>query len=535
MFIFFLFLGELEEADFINEYLNKVGECKLEELVKKPHRLDTELVNIEEQTQDMVVTNYKSFIETADCSKEMFNNFNTIEQKLDRLLVNLPKFQGECSEFSECTNQVANLRKLNSLTLTKNAQLLEVLELPQLLNSFINDGLYEDALELASYIRKLCTKFSDIPIFQSILKDVDTAWLLMLHHLLSELKMDLNLSKCLQIVSYLRRMEMFTELELKLKFLQSRGHWLSQCTKQVPKNDVDSYLSKIVEVTRVNLFNVITQYQAIFYEESSAQPSSLLKKNINENMIFFTWINEQIADFLILLEDNIKLASPIESILDQCMYFGLSFSKVGCDFRPLLVPLFTKQIFQNFQDSILKTVHTFEKNMEGFTLINKRTPNIPWKKKEGQDDPLQPPDSLLEFHPLAEFLNNILKTFNSFRACAPLAIINDVVKCLQNSLVFVAKSIAVLHSQEQQAFTSSSKDTFTRFCMSFSDDLIPYIQKCLHVIYPPNQIATKLGVPLQVLQEKGISFFDKTIIVDPIKHLLPSKAESMFNTNKEIV
>lgn len=209
------------------------------------------------------------------------------------------------------------------------------------------------------------------------------------------------------------------------------------------------------------------------------------------------------------------------------MYFGLSFSKVGCDFRSLLVPIFTKQIMEKFKNSIAKAMIAFEKSIENFTLINKNLPNIPWKNKD--QDPLHPPDSLLEFYPLAEYLNHVLKTLNSFRVCAPISIANEVIDSLQKSLIFISKSILILHSQEQQAFTNSSKDAFTRLCMSFSDDLIPYIQKCIHIIYPPNQIATKLGISVQTLQEERISFLNKDLIIEPIKHLLPPKIEPHFN------
>lgn len=149
----------------VEKYLTKLGGYKVEDLVKEPKHLDVEHTHIQDQTQDLAVSNYKTFIETAECSRQLFTQFNAIEKNLDELLSNLPEFQHKCTVFSDSTNQISNLRKLNSLTLTKNAQLLEILELPQLMNSFINDGLYEDALELAGYVRKLCSKYSDIPIF----------------------------------------------------------------------------------------------------------------------------------------------------------------------------------------------------------------------------------------------------------------------------------------------------------------------------------------------------------------------------------
>lgn len=119
-----------------------------------------------EQTQELAVTNYKTFIQTAECSRKLFSEFSSVENKLDSLLEGIPKFEGECQRFVEETGGINDLRKLNSLTLTRNAQLLEILELPQLMESFIKDGLYEDALELASYVKRLHNKHPDIPIFK---------------------------------------------------------------------------------------------------------------------------------------------------------------------------------------------------------------------------------------------------------------------------------------------------------------------------------------------------------------------------------
>lgn len=112
------------------------------------------------------MTNYKTFIQTAECSRDLFKQFNSVETKLDDLLEDIPKFEEKFELFADETNGINNLRRLNSLTLTRNAQLLEILELPQLMDSFIKDGLYEDALELAAYVRRLYEKHPDIPIFK---------------------------------------------------------------------------------------------------------------------------------------------------------------------------------------------------------------------------------------------------------------------------------------------------------------------------------------------------------------------------------
>ncbi|CAH0561212.1 unnamed protein product [Brassicogethes aeneus] len=518
----------------LDEYLTKLGSYKVDDLIKEPTRLRDEKSAVHDQTQELALTNYKVFIETADCSRDLFTQFKEIDGKVNKVLSCLPEFEKKCHEFNESTSGINHLRKLNSLTLTRNAQLLEILEMPQLMSSFINDELYEDALELAGYVRKLYNQHPDIPIFKSILDDVNQAWLLMLHKLLSQLSHDLNLPKCLQIVSHLRQMEVFTESELRLKFLHARDLFLQNCLTAIPNEDVNHHITKTIDVTRVNLFNIVTQYKATFNDDEHSPLASIRNSNINQNVIFYSWINKKISEFLKTLETDLSRGvNSVESILGQSMYFGLSFSKVGCDFRSLMIPIFTGCILRYFQDSVKKSLVSFEKNIEKFTLINKNHPNVPWKNKT--EDHMQPPDSLLEFYPLAEYLNNILNALNELRVCAPISIIDDIVNSLEDSLIFISKSILILYTQEKQAFTPNSKDAFTRLCMCFADDLVPYLQKSIHIIFPPGNIAAKLGITVQTLQNENISFFDKNKIVEHIGHLLPTKIEPEIHLEENIV
>ncbi|KAK5644122.1 hypothetical protein RI129_007967 [Pyrocoelia pectoralis] len=522
--------AELDNDVNFNDYLNKVGTFKCEELIKEPSKLKDVKSNITEQMQELAIVNYKTFIQTADCSRNLFQGFNSIENKLDNLLENIPQFEQKCHTFATNTSGINLLRRLNSLTLTRSAQLLEVLEVPQLMDSFIKDALYEDALELAAYVRRLYMKHPDILIFKNILDEINKSWLIMLHHLLKQLKEDLQLSRCLQIVSYLRRMEVFTEAELRLKFLQAREVWLKRCLSKIVDTNAMHHINKTIEVTRVTLFNIITQYKAIFNDDDHGSVLLNKQQNINENLIFFSWIRDRIREFLVTLESDLsKEVTSVESILGQCMYFGLSFSRVGCDFRGSMVPIFNKAILHNFQKRISKSTLDLEKNMERFTLINKNHPNVPWKTKIS--DPIQPPESLLEFYPLAEYLNQLLVAFNELRLCAPIAIVRDIIKSLEESLIIISKAILVLYSQEQQAFTSNARDAFTRLCLSFVDDLIPYVQKCINIIYPSNYISSHISCSIQNLQKEGIITIDKSVIIEPLFHLLPIKIEPVISNN----
>ena len=41
-----------------------------------------------------------------------------------------------------------------------------------------------------------------------------------------------------------------------------------------------------------------------------------------------------------------------------------------------------------------------------------------------------------------------------------------------------------------------------RFTECFSEQMIPYIQYCIHALFPPNQIALQLGTSVSQLQKE---------------------------------
>lgn len=160
------YLGELAANKHFDEYLTKLGSLKLDDVLKEPAKLQDERASILQHTQDLTVTNYKTFIQTAECSRNLLENFNNTECKADELLENIPKFEHKLCSFANDSNGINEMRRLNMLTLDKSPQLQEILELPQLMGSFIKDGLFEEALELAGYVRRLNGKHTDIRIFK---------------------------------------------------------------------------------------------------------------------------------------------------------------------------------------------------------------------------------------------------------------------------------------------------------------------------------------------------------------------------------
>lgn len=87
------------------------------------------------------------------------------------------------------------------------------------------------------------------------------------------------------------------------------------------------HLTKTIEITRVNLFNISTQYKALFEDDYGSDANSKV------NLMFSSWLHEKLDEFLRQLESDLGQCNnslmDISSILGQCMYFGVSFSRIG--------------------------------------------------------------------------------------------------------------------------------------------------------------------------------------------------------------
>lgn len=283
---------------------------------------------------------------------------------------------------------------------------------------------------------------------------------------------------------------------------------------------------KAIEASRVNLFNIVTQYKATFAEdESSLDPSDTEE----HRSIFHAWMNTKINDFLITLEADLDRSdvTSFDTILKQCMYFGLSFSRVGVDFRALLIPIFVRAISKQFNATISKVTKQFETNMENYTFINKMSINVLNAIGRTNSTNNSPPETLLSFQPLAVYCNEISRILNDLRNCAPISLVNEVSSRIQGSLLIVSRKISQFYRQEHQALGAKERDIFVKFCCAYAFDLIPYIQRCIHEIFPINLLTSHFSINTIALQKSGISYLNRKAILEPLSYLLPDKSETV--------
>ncbi|XP_053126559.1 conserved oligomeric Golgi complex subunit 8 isoform X1 [Hemicordylus capensis] len=518
-------------------YLAALSGLGVEALRREPGRLAEERAQLGAQTRALAFAHYKAFIRSAECTAETRRGFGGIEAGLDRLLGRLPPFAEACRNFTRDAEQIAQSRRMNNLTLNRHTEILEILEIPQLMDTCVRNSYYEEALELVAYVRRLEKKHAAILVIQGIVAEVRQSTQLMLTQLIQQLRTNIQLPACLRVIGYLRCMDVFTEAELRITFLQARDIWLRSILAAIPDADPYVHITKTIEACRVHLFDIVTQYRAIFADEEPLVPPPG-QDSLNESAIFHGWVLQKVSEFLQVLERDLQrgVGGRLDSLLGQCMYFGLSFSRVGADFRGQLAPIFQRVALLTFKKAVQEAVNKFQEEMDSYTLLSAPAvlgSTIPVAVPSAQPGTLQPPMVLLDFPPLACFLNNILVAFNDLRLCCPVALAQDVATALEDALGQVTKVILAFHRAEAVAFSGREQELFTQFCTAFLEDLVPYLNRCLQLLFPPAQIAQTLGVPPTQLHKYGsLGSMDEQAVQELLASVLPEK-ESVFPLPEE--
>jgi hypothetical protein len=428
--------------------------------------------------------------------------------------------------FQERSSQVSNQRKRTSLVLSKHTKLLEVLELPQLIETCVRNAHYEEALGIQQLAAKLAKPpRGSIPLIEKVLKDIQASSDWMLTQLLGKLRGQITLPECLKVVGFIRRMALFSETELRLKFLQAREqHFdsvlksgtaqlrqqqeldsvlksgtaqLRQQQEQQVACDAYTYLCRVTELTRVSIFDTITQYRALFSDDDillpsaggSATASSGALAHVSYRQIFSAWIFKRIQTYRRTVETTLGSEDleeqSLDSLLGQVMYFGQSLGRVGFDFRPQFVPLFTTVVTKKCDRHLKEGLIHFETSLKTFSL--------PTSDMGGSGGPLidaggsvqnnlEAPASLMTHYPIAEISNSVAMTLNELRYCAPVSTAFTTFDRIQE-LLDAAGEILLLHDRKVVGCESEvkiSKSLIRCFCR----DLLPYVNRCYRNVFP---------------------------------------------------
>lgn len=495
-----------EQESYFSELLG----YGVDRISKEPDLLRAEQEQLQRRIQETSVTNYKSFVTTSHCLKDLQRQLTEMSTSLDALSANLPKLQAAADTFRKDGNAINTRRDTIRHLYSNHAALLDILEVPSLMDTCIRSGNFDEALDLKAYANKLAVIHGDLPLVHRLLDEVAAASNVMLEQLLERLQGSVQLPECLRSIGYLRRLSLFSENDLRLQFLQRREMWIASMIADLQDKTPYEFLKRLTDVYRLHVFDVIMQYKAIF---SSSNNNT--NNPVDDGSILFSWVSRRIAIYIKTMEEQVPRLTEggsLASVMDHAMYCGVSLGRVGADFRPLLAPLFERAALNLFQDGVDSSNSALATLLENHTWValptaaaaalHKAAAAAATPTLEETHDSAEitashgggeateigttiPPASLIEYPPLAVYTNGMLSAFNELRHCAPLSLKSAVAESIGASLVEAARQLSQ-HGppMHQHHDGDSEQQVYKAACSLFTTVLTPYVGGCMERIYP---------------------------------------------------
>ncbi|XVF48698.1 hypothetical protein PTKIN_Ptkin03bG0210700 [Pterospermum kingtungense] len=469
-------LASVSQQPYVSELLS----FTLDRLHKEPELLRVDAERIQRQMQEVAVGNYRAFIAAADALVAIKEEVSSIDKHLESLITEIPNLTTGCTEFIESAEQILEERKMNQTLLANHSTFLDLLEIPQLMDTCVRNGNYDEALDLEAFVCKLSTMHPKLPVIQALAAEVGQTTQSLLTQLLQKLCSNIQLPECLRIIGYLRRIGVFSEYEMRLQFLRCRETWLTGILEDLDQRNAYEYLKGMISCQRMHLFDVVNQYRAIFADDTSGSEENY------DGGLLFSWAMHQISSHLKTLKvmlPKITEGGSLSNILDQCMYCAMGLGWVGLDFRGLLPSLFEEAVLNLFSKNMNIAVENFQLVLDSHRWVP--LPAVGFSAasigEESQDD-ITPPPHLMEHPPLAVFINGVSAAMNELRPCAPVNLKNVLAQELIKGLQSVSDSL--LRYNATRMLRENESGLFLALCRAFTEVAFPHCATCFGRCYP---------------------------------------------------
>jgi hypothetical protein len=476
-------------SKWTRDYITRLTSLPLDALLHEPVELRQEQTKAKRDAQQLAFRDYPAFLHAQTCRHQVEETLVGLDVHLAEFLNSVPELQEACQEFSQHAMQIKEERTKITSVLEHQSVLTDLLEIPQLMETCVWNGYYSEAMDLASHVRLLRVRYP-LSVIQSIQEQVQTSSDLMLVQLISHLRKPIRLAAAMNVVGFLRRMDVFdTETELRMLFLRCRHDFLQQRLVRVKRDisddarqkstDAFEYLKRFIDVMREQMFEIGTQYISIFSNEQGTL--------LSDYMVHITGlIKSALATYLPMIEDTSALAS----LLTQLQYCGMSLGRIGLDFRHIFVHSFEEAV----QPMILKWIDAATEDL--VTLVSKATEeasapstwmsskiaspnsNHTTDSDQARRHAFQPPMLLVGYPSLAIFTNDILSAFNALRLLPAIRLYAPILNHLEACFLDIGLALkqycdqALSHIPDEITYLQSYTAAYVRCCL-------PYLKSCL--------------------------------------------------------
>lgn len=406
-----------------SSYLDYLQSLPLPELLRQPSFISVETSTVESDLTNLCFREYPTFISVHRCSSAVKSAFDDFSDSLEKLIGSMPALEDECQTFSSSTSKIQRIRSKASLVQEHQDKLLDLLEIPQLMETCVRNGYYQEAMELLDHSRTISQRYKDVVLVQDVVREVEGVLQLMLTQLLSLLREPIKLPALIKTVTFLRRLHALDENELALVFISSRYRNFKAQLAYIERDKADPvrYLRRYIDLFREHVYDLIAQFTTIFLDSpnTAIHIASFASQAVSELVnLVRTCVPQLSAD-----------AASMSSILIQLGYCAMSFTRVGLDFAPLIAEPFAATSFSTFSHEISNASRELRELLEESSKLLRPPSQILITADHlsrvlaAETSPPNLPDSIdavRSFPPLAALVNAHLNALNSLRLLAPL-------------------------------------------------------------------------------------------------------------------
>jgi len=257
-------------------YFPHLTSSTYERLTREPDTLQKEQHRCAHEMEQLAVQNYKAFIGSANVTQTVRHGLAEIQDGLDKLASELEPVKNNLNAFQSTAADLTTRRGKIRNVLQQHGSILELLELPQLLDACVRYHMYDESLELLAYCGSLLqahtARGEDIPILTQLQEQVNMQRANLHTSLVAQLRSDVHLPACVRVMGFLRRVQRHSEEELQSLFIEHRGSFLDGHKQQVEqlrnsRGGAVAALRAAAELLRTHVHDIGTQYKALFPQE----------------------------------------------------------------------------------------------------------------------------------------------------------------------------------------------------------------------------------------------------------------------------
>lgn len=397
----------------------------------------------EESLRSLCASHASTFVSVERRGAKLEALLKDLQSSISTVLENHVAPSQEALE-KDTLGQLSENHRLRRRTLLQHSSLLELLELPSLMDACVRSNLYQEALSIASFANALERRQGNNNVVRKVVDQIRTRQVDLRRHLIGRLKQTVTMPECLEIVTSLRRLNSIAsenaatssenaELVLQLDFLEARDVWLDAALRESFFDMLEQY--------RARVFEIATQFNAIF--RASAASTPLL------NM----WTTRRIQTFLSLLKQHAFADSAsLRDAWEASVFFATSMGRLGADFSPLLGKLFAEKMmtlvtaFWTEGLTTLSETLTVCRNAGVASPLVSSSAVTTTEVSTAENDDGQPPRVLLALPPLARLVNAFLVGLNELRRCLFPSLFGELRKHLNE---FLMETLVILESNER--------------------------------------------------------------------------------------